>query len=82
MNRQNTSLVVSFHPAPTRLDDYPQLRGLAWQVADGAQTVSPREALGLYERNWRHLQVEKLEPHERALIEALRHVFGADELRV
>ncbi len=71
-----------FLPLQLRLDDYPQLRGLAWQVVDGTQTVSPREALGLYERNWRHVQVEKLEPHERALIEALRQVFGADELRV
>lgn len=69
-------------PLRIRLEDYLQLRGLAWQVADGMQTVSPREALGLYERNWRHLQVDKLETQERALIDALRLTFGAEELRV
>jgi transcriptional regulator with XRE-family HTH domain len=71
-----------FLPLRIRLEEYSQLRSLAWQVANGAQTLSPREALGLYERNWRHVQVQKLEPHERALIGALRHAFDADELRV
>jgi transcriptional regulator with XRE-family HTH domain len=69
-------------PLRIRLDDYPQLRGLAWQVADGAQVLTPREALGLYERNWRHVQPDRLEPAELALIEALREVFGSGELRV
>lgn len=69
-------------PLHLRLDEYPQLRRLAWQVGDAAQVVSPREALGLYERNWRHLQPEWLEPKERALIDALRQVFGAEDLHV
>lgn len=69
-------------PLSIRLDDYPQLRRLAWQVRDGAQSVSPREALGLYERNWRHLQPDLLGAEERKLIEALRDTFGADGLRV
>lgn len=69
-------------PLYIRLDDYPQLRHLAWQVGDATQVVSPREAIGLYERNWRHLQPELLEPKERALIDALRQVFGVEELRV
>ncbi len=69
-------------PLHIRLDDYPQLRRLAWQVGDATQAVSPREALGLYQRNWRHLQPELLEPKERALIDALRQVYGADDLRV
>ncbi|MEW9624524.1 helix-turn-helix domain-containing protein [Rhodanobacter geophilus] len=69
-------------PLHIRLDDYPQLRSLAWQVGDATQAVSPREALGLYQRNWRHLQPELLEPEERALIDALREVYGADDLRV
>lgn len=69
-------------PLHIRLDDYPQLRRLAWQVGDATQRVSPHEALGLYERNWRHLQPELLEQKERALIDALRQVFGVEELRV
>lgn len=62
-------------PLRIRLADYPQLRRLAWQL-DGAQVLSPREVLGIYERNLRHLQPELVEPHERALIEALGQVFG------
>lgn len=69
-------------PLQIRLDDYPQLRELAWQVGDGAERLSPREALGLYERNWRHLSPETLSPKEQALIDALGQVFGAETLRV
>ncbi|WP_024889453.1 helix-turn-helix transcriptional regulator [Luteimonas huabeiensis] len=69
-------------PLRIRLADYPQLRHLAWQVGDDAQTLSPSEALGLYERNWRHLQPDLLEPAETALIQMLRRVYGEDRLRV
>ncbi len=69
-------------PLQIRLDEYPQLRDLAWQIGSGAELLSPREALGLYERNWRHVRPEGLEPKERALIDALRRVFGAESLRV
>lgn len=69
-------------PLRIRLDDYPQLRALAWQVGDGTERLSPREALGLYERNWRHVRPEALEPKERALIDGLRRAFGAESLRV
>jgi len=67
-------------PLHIRLDDYPQLRRLAWQVGDGAQVLSPREALGLYERNWRHLPTDRLEAREKALIDALRQAFGPKSL--
>ena len=69
-------------PLHIPLGDYPQLRQLAWQVGDGRLTLTPREALGLYERNWRHVQPALLEPGEHALLEALRLVFGAEQLRV
>lgn len=68
-------------PLRIRLADFPQLRRLAWQL-DGSQALSPREALGIYERNLRHLQPELIEPHERALIDALGQVFGVEGLRV
>ncbi len=69
-------------PLQIRLEDYPQLRQLAWQVGDGRQTLTPREALGLYERNWRHVQPALLEPREQALLDGLREVFGGQQLRV
>lgn len=62
-------------PARVRLADYPQLKQLAWQL-EGADELTPREALGIYERNWRHLDEAALLPHERSLIAALRLAFG------
>ena len=64
-------------PARVRLPDYPQLKQLAWQV-HGTDELTPREALGVYERNWRHLDAQALKPHEQQLIDALRVAFGAD----
>ena len=53
-----------------RLDDYPQLRRLAWQL-DGATELTPEEALNLYERNWRHVDAQHMEARERDLLDAL-----------
>jgi transcriptional regulator with XRE-family HTH domain len=65
-------------PARINLMDYPQLKQLAWQV-QGADTLSPKEALDIYERNWRHLDEQALTVHERQLIDALRLAFeGCD----
>jgi hypothetical protein len=62
-------------PARIRLAEYPQLKQLAWQV-QGAGELTPREALGIYERNWRHLDFPALEPRERDLVDSLRTVLG------
>lgn len=62
-------------PARIALDHYPQLGQLAWQ-AGGTRELTPLEAFGIYERNWRHVDVQALEPHERTLIDALRLAFG------
>lgn len=62
---------------PTRihLADYPQLKQLAWQV-HGTDELTPAEALSIYDRNWRHVDVNALEPRERQLIDALRIGLG------
>lgn len=62
-------------PARIRLDDYPQLRQLAWQV-HGTDTLTPTEALGIYERNWRHIDEAALSENERQLIDALKLGLG------
>lgn len=62
-------------PARIRLADYPQLKQLAWQV-HGTDALTPIEALGIYERNSRHLDLQALEPRERQLIDALRQALG------
>jgi len=62
-------------PARVRITDYPQLKDLAWQV-HGTDELTPREALGIYERNWRHLDLQAMEPAERDLVDALRLALG------
>ena len=64
-------------PVKIAFANYPQLKQLAWQV-HGVDTLSPREALTIYERNWRHLDLETMESHERDLIVALRQVFTGE----
>jgi transcriptional regulator with XRE-family HTH domain len=62
-------------PARINLENYPQLKQLAWQVK-GSNELKPAEALGIYERNWRHVATSTLEPQEQHLIDALRLAFG------
>lgn len=64
-------------PVHIALADYPQLKQLAWQV-HGVDVLSPREALTIYERNWRHLDLNAMEPHERNLIDSLRQIFTGE----
>ncbi|MEI7432093.1 MAG: helix-turn-helix transcriptional regulator [Betaproteobacteria bacterium] len=61
-------------PARIPLENYPQLKQLAWQIG-GATELKPREALDIYERNWRHVEPLALEPREQNLIDALRLAF-------
>ena len=70
-------------PFPTRirLAEYPQLAKLAWQL-HGVKTLSPEEALGLYERNWRHVDTRTLAPAEQALVNALVQHLGGGRLLV
>jgi len=58
-------------PVRVRLADYPQLKALAWQV-HGTDALTPVEALGIYERNARHLDTAAMSPAEQALLQALR----------
>lgn len=62
-------------PARIHLSEYPQLKQLAWQV-HGTDELTPVEALSIYERNWRHVDVQALDPHEKQLIDALRAGLG------
>ncbi|MDT8321798.1 MAG: helix-turn-helix domain-containing protein [Xanthomonadales bacterium] len=64
-------------PVRIALEDYPCLAELAWQLAPGGE-LTPREALDIYERNWRHLDPDALSTNERMLIENLRKAIGRD----
>ena len=67
--------LTAWIPVRVRLADYPQLKALAWQV-HGTDTLSPMEALGIYERNARHLDTAAMSPAEQALWQALRTGLG------
>jgi len=58
---------------------YSELARLAWN-RDPSRAISGKEALGLYEANWRHVEVGSLSPQERTLIEALAARFGGGHL--
>jgi transcriptional regulator with XRE-family HTH domain len=62
-------------PVRVRLADYPQLKALAWQV-HGTDALTPIEALGIYERNARHLDTAAMSLTEQALLQALRTGLG------
>jgi transcriptional regulator with XRE-family HTH domain len=64
-------------PARVRLADFPKLKELAWQV-HGTGELSPREALDVYERNWRHLDAASLSAEEADLLDSLRRAFESN----
>jgi transcriptional regulator with XRE-family HTH domain len=64
-----------------RISDYPRLRRLAWH-AHGFDELTAAEALSIYERNWRYVEVDKLEPTEVSLIDRLVRSVGNGRLLV
>ena len=68
-------------PRRIRLADYPQLKKLAWQL-HGVDELTPRQALELYERNWRHVDEAAMSEAEAALVDALSHELGGGQLLV
>ncbi len=74
-------LRLTLAPATVRLGDYAQLRLIAWNQKQDDR-VSEEEALALYERNWDHVDVEKMLPLENALLQRLIKIHGNGVLHV
>ncbi|NJD87860.1 MAG: hypothetical protein FIB05_07590 [Betaproteobacteria bacterium] len=53
---------------------WPVLRDLAWNRAE--RWIPADEALGLYERNWRFVEMRQLGDEEAALVERLKALHG------
>jgi transcriptional regulator with XRE-family HTH domain len=64
-----------------RIKDYPQLKALAWQLKDD-EYLTDAEAMSIYERNRRFLDLNHLEMHERALMQRLVDTRGMEQLFV
>jgi len=56
------------------LQRWPVLRDLAWNRAN--RWIPADEALGLYERNWRFVEMRRLGEEEAALVERLKALHG------
>jgi hypothetical protein len=68
-------------PKKIPIANYKQLKKLAWQLKATAE-LSPEEALDLYERNWRHVDIKAMDIKERKLIETLLATFNRGRLLV
>jgi transcriptional regulator with XRE-family HTH domain len=68
-------------PKAIRLEDYPQLRRLAWQRKP-TDSITAKEALKLYERNWRHVDRGAMDAHELGLVTLLVDTLGGGRLLV
>jgi len=86
-NALGTTLTAPFPTEDTgdvpmvRVVDYPGLRQLAWQF-DARTEISETEALNLYEREWRHLDYERLTDREKLFIHHLADTYSHGELLV
>ena len=52
---------------------------MAWHI-HGLDALTPIEAFGIYDRNWRHLDATSLTHLEKSLIDALKRADAAGEL--
>lgn len=68
-------------PSKIKIASYKQLKKLAWQLK-GTQELTPQEALDLYERNWRHVDIKSLDAKEKKLLKSLLAAFGRERLLV
>jgi len=59
---------------------YPALRLLTWQMHQ--DSIPEDEALSIYEREWRHVDVAHLTSEERQLIDYLVTCYGNGVLNV
>lgn len=63
------------------LANFPQLKLIAWNRR-GDSLVHEKDALALYERNWRFVDQAALDPVERDLIDRLVREYGHGVLHV
>ena len=64
-----------------RIKDYPQLKALSWQLKDD-EYLTDAEAMSIYERNKRFLDLSHLEERERVLMQRLIDTRGMEQILV
>lgn len=68
-------------PKKIKIASYGQLKKIAWQLKDTTE-LTAQEALDMYERNWRHIDLKKMDNKEKKLLELLLASFGRERLLV
>jgi hypothetical protein len=58
-----------------RIADYAALREITWSLTD--EFLTAREAFAVYERNWRFVDVARLDSKEARLLQTLTNRYGA-----
>lgn len=74
-------LAPAVKPAEVRIEDYPQLKQLAWN-RPGVTSLTERDALALYERHWDAVDADRMTNHERTLLQRLVDTYGQGILHV
>ena len=70
-------------PRAIRLSDLPHLHEVAaWHLPDDETTLTPEEALSLYERHWRHIDPARITGKEATLLRQLTRTVGKGVLLV
>lgn len=70
-------------PQLISLHDLPHLReAAAWHIRDQDSKLTPVEVYELYERNWRHIEPEKIVGKEARLLKQLTKTIGKGVLLV
>jgi transcriptional regulator with XRE-family HTH domain len=68
-------------PQKIQLKDFKQLKKLGWQLKSTV-VLSPKEALELYERNWRHVDIKSMDAKEKKFLKNLLAHFGRERMLV
>ncbi len=63
-----------------KINNYPQLKLIAWNYH--LKYINEKDALDLYERNWRFVDEKTLTVTEKNLIDQLAHDYGNGVLLV
>lgn len=80
--RARVSVYARDSQARIEVAAYENLALLCWNRARKARFISGKDALALYERNWRLVDQQNIKPAERELIERLKARYGNGVLNV
>ena len=72
---QALGLDMTPHRPMVRVGRYPQLRAIAWNRRPDDEIPEP-DALALYERNWDHVEEDRMPPEERQFLQRLIDKHG------